>query len=192
MEFKLSDRALNRFEEIKRRYPKPESAVMQALFLVQEEHGCISDEAIVWVAEALGISPIHVRELVTFYTMYRPAPLGRYHIQLCRTLSCAVCGTPALVKYLEQRLGTKPKEVSADGFWSYELVECLGSCGSGPAAQINDTYFEKLTPERLGAIMDRIEKELPDLSFSTAEDKLGDGLAGEPRSQVYRGPGETA
>lgn len=192
MGFQISEKAKTRLYELKRNYPEPQSAVMAALYLVQEELGYISEEGIVWISEQLQMPAIRVREMATFYTLYRTRPVGKYHVQLCRTLSCAVAGAPDLAGYLRQRLQIKPGEVSADGLWSYEFVECLGSCGTGPAAQINDTYFEKLNPEKLAALMDRIERELPDLSFSTVRDAFGAGLAGVPRSQIYRGPGETA
>ena len=157
-EFKLSGKARTRLLEIKRCYPAAQSAVMPALYLVQEECGCIPEPAVVWLAEQLQLPAVRIRELVTFYTLYRQKPLGRYHVQVCGTLSCAVSGAAGLADYLAQRLAVGPKEVTPNGMWSYETVQCLGSCGTGPVAQINDTYFERLTGEAGGA-MDRIEAE---------------------------------
>jgi hypothetical protein len=85
---------------------------------------------------------------------------------------------------MRERIGLEPNEVSADGMWSYEEVECLGSCGTAPMCEINDCYFENLTPEKLSQILNRIERELPNLRLSTVEDKLGDGLKDHPRSEV--------
>lgn len=172
----LSDAAKKRVEELKNYYPDKKSAVMPLLQLVQEEQGFISDDAILWVAEEVDISPVHVRELVTFYTMYTTKPRGKYHFQVCRTLSCAVLGSKRIVEALKQRLGVTAGEVTADGMFSFEQVECLGSCGTGPMCEINDTYFENLSEEKINQIVDRIIAEQPDLSFSTVHDKLGEGF----------------
>ncbi|MDC0359062.1 NAD(P)H-dependent oxidoreductase subunit E, partial [Oligoflexia bacterium] len=119
-----------------------------------------------------------------FYTMYYQKPVGKYHIQLCRTLSCAICGAKQLVEYVKERLKISSGEMTDDGLWSFEQVECLGSCGTAPVCEINDTYFENMTPAKLGEVMDRIEKEKPDLRFSTIRGELGAGLKGHPKSQI--------
>jgi len=185
MSFQISEEATKRLQAIMDRYPDKRSAVMPAIYLVQEENGCVDDNGVKWISEQTGISPVHVLELVTFYTMYRRKPLGKYNIQVCRTLSCALCGAGKLVSYLHKRLGIEPGQVSSDGLFSYEQVECLGSCGTAPMLEINDRYFENLTPEKLGEIMDRLQREQPDLSLSTKTDSLGDGLSDLPLSEVY-------
>lgn len=182
--FSISEEAGQRVEKLLVRYPQKQSAVMPLLYLVQEEHGHISDEAIDWIAETVGLTPVHVLELVTFYTMYRKEPLGKYHIQVCRTLSCGLCGAKKLMEYLHTRLGVEPRTVTEDGLFSYEHVECLGSCGTAPMCEINDTYFENLTPEKLAEVLDRLEKESPDLAYSTKKDDIGEGLSGCPKSEV--------
>ncbi|MCB0331014.1 MAG: NAD(P)H-dependent oxidoreductase subunit E [Bdellovibrionales bacterium] len=184
MSFEVSDEVQRRVGELIAKYPKKQSAVMPILYIVQEHYGSISNEAIDWISSQVDISPVHVMELVTFYTMYRREPLGKYHIQVCRTLSCGLCGAKKLMEYLHKRLGVDPREVTKDGLFSYEHVECLGSCGTAPMAEINDTYFENLTVEKLGELMDRLQKELPDLNYSPTRDKLGDGLSGCPKSEV--------
>ena len=184
MTFKLSEKSKAALEEIKKRYPDVRSSVMPALYLVQQELGHINDEAINYVSEEVKLSPIQVRELVTFYTMYYSKPVGKYHFQVCRTLSCAVRGSKALCEKLEEKFGVLPGQVSKDGMFSYEQVECLGSCGTAPMCQINDTYFENLTPELLEKIILRIEKEQPNLRFSTAEDKLAEGFKDLPKSRI--------
>lgn len=173
---RLSDKAEARIEEIKARYPDAKSAVMEALYIAQEELGSVSPEAIKWVAEKVGIAPVHVLEVATFYTMYRKKPVGLYHIQLCRTLSCALRGMKDLTGAVHGRFKINPGEVTADGMFSYEEVECLGSCGSGPMCQINDRFFENLSVEDFNKLIDRIEKEKPNLSFSTVNEELGQGL----------------
>ena len=180
----ISKSAEESLNKIKARYPDPKSAVMPALYIVQEELGVINDEGIAWVASQLDIAPVHVMELATFYTMYYRKPVGKYHVQVCRTFSCGICGSKKLVEKLKDRLRIAPGEVSEDGMWSYEQVECLGSCGTAPMCEINDQYFENLTPEKLDALMDRIEKEKPDLRYSTIRGKLGKGLQGAPKSEI--------
>jgi NADH-quinone oxidoreductase subunit E len=157
---------------------------MPALYIAQEELGHITPEAIDWVSAKVGIAPVHVLEVATFYTMYYKKPVGRYHVQVCRTLACALCGARKISERLRDRFGLLPNQVSADGMWSYEEVECLGSCGTAPMCEINDTFFENLTPEKLDEILDRIGKEKPDLRFSTTRDTLGEGIPGRTKSEV--------
>ncbi len=187
MTLQISEEAKKRLEELKGKYPDPRSAVMPALYIVQEELGSINDEAISWVSEAVDIPPVHVKELATFYTMYYQKPVGKYHIQVCRTLSCAICGSKKLSEKIHERLGIAPGEVSEDGMWSFEQVECLGSCGSAPMCEINDVYFENLSPEKLDELMDVIESQKPDLRYSTIRGELGDGIKGRTKSEVLPG-----
>ncbi|MDR2337745.1 MAG: NADH-quinone oxidoreductase subunit NuoE [Deltaproteobacteria bacterium] len=172
----ISEQTEKKLKEIIAQYPDPKSTVIAALYLVQEEKGYLSNEAMLWVAEKLDLPAVRVKEVATFYSMFRQQAVGKYHIQLCRTLSCMVTGSKALLEKIKTRLKLRPHEVSADGMWSYEEVECLGSCGSGPAMLINDTLFEHLTPEKLNNIINRIEAEQPDLSYSTLKETLGQGL----------------
>jgi len=184
MNWEPSAKAQKRLEEILELYPQKRSAVMPALYLCQEELGCLDERAVDWVAARLQIPPVQVQELVTFYSMYHARPPGRYHFQVCRTLSCAVCGGRDLSAFLQARFNLKPGEVSADGMWSLEEVECLGSCGTAPVCLINDVLFEKLTPEKLAQLIERIEKEKPDLKFSSILNALGEGLPDRPRSEI--------
>lgn len=184
---RLSDAAEKRLENIKRLYPDQRSAVMAALYIAQEELGHISHAAVNWVSDRMKLPPVQVMEVASFYTMYYKRPVGKYHIQICRTLSCALRGARKLSECVHKRLKLAPGEVSADGKWSFEEVECLGSCGTAPMCEINDTYFENLTAEKLEEILTRIEKEQPDLRFSTVQDRLGDGFADRPKSEVIGG-----
>jgi NADH-quinone oxidoreductase E subunit len=180
----LSEAAEKRAHEILARYPQSRSAVMPLLYIAQEELGHITQQAVEWVAARLKMPPVQVWEVATFYTMYYKKPVGRYHVQVCRTLPCALRGAKKVSEYVHKRLGIKPGEVTQDGMWSFEEVECLGSCGTAPMCQINDAFFENLTEERLEALLVRIEKEQPDLRLSTVRDGLGAGLAGHPRSEI--------
>lgn len=181
----MSSAAEDRIKKLLEMYVKKKSAVMPALHIAQQEHGWLKPECIDWVAERIGLPRAHVVAVATFYTMYYKKPVGKYHIQLCRTLSCMLCGSRKLLAYLKERLQLAPGEISADQMWSYEEVECLGSCGTAPMVQINDMFFENLSVNTLGDLMDRIEKEKPDLRYSDIKQKLGGGFADLPRSQVW-------
>ncbi len=184
-DFSISENGFRRLNDFIQKYPDKRSAVMPALYIVQEERGFVSLEGICWVSERLGLSAAQVLEVVTFYTMFYKKPVGKYHFQVCRTVSCALRGASEIMAALAKRFdGLLPNEVSADGKWSYEEVECLGSCGTAPVCQINDHLFENLTPEKLLAIIERIEKESPDLRFSTIKDRLGEGLKDYPKSEI--------
>ena len=195
---RLSERAEDRLTKLMERYPSRKSAIMPALYIAQEELGWISEEAVLWVANRLGLTPVQVQEVATFYTMYYKERVGKYHIQLCRTLSCMLCGGRKLAELIKQRCKLQcetnfqvashaPHSVlkSEDGFWSFEEVECLGSCGSAPMMQINDVFFEHLTEAKLLEILERIEKEEPNLRYSTVRESLGKGLPDLPRSEIW-------
>ena len=175
-----------RAEKIIALYPRKKSAIMPLLYMAQEHIGSLTDTAYEWAAEKTGVSPAHARSVATFYTMYYKEPVGRYHIQICRTLSCMLCGAQGITAHIKERLGLSAGEISKDGLWSFEEVECLGSCGSAPMVQINDVFFENLSTSELDLIMDRIEKELPDLRYSTLKGELGKGLKDLPRSENWK------
>lgn len=182
---KLSDGAEQRLQELLKLYPFSKSAVMPALYIAQEELGSVTEAAVHWVASRLNVPAAHVFEVATFYTMYYKHPVGKYHVQVCRTLSCMVCGAKAITEHLKKRLKVAAHEITSDGMWSYEEVECLGSCGTAPMVEINDVYFENLTPEKLDELMNKIEAEQPDLRYSTVRQALGGGLAAHPRSEAW-------
>ena len=184
----LSEAAEKRAAALLEQYPQKRSAVMPLLYIAQEELGNIVDQrGIEWVASKVGITPVQVWEVATFYTMYYKEPVGQYHVQVCRTLSCALVGAKKISEYLMKRLGVKPGEVTPDGVWSFQEVECLGSCGTAPMCQINDTFFENLTEEKIEQILSRIEKEKPDLRYSTVRDDMAEGLPGCPKSELTKG-----
>ena len=182
---RLSDAAEKRLEEIVRRYPNSKSAVMAALYIAQEELGWVTQDAVYWVSARLNLPPSHVYEVATFYTMYYKKPVGKYHVQVCRTLSCMLRGAKEITQCARRRMKVPAGEVTRDGTWSFEEEECLGSCGTAPMVQINDVFFENLTPETFEALMDRIEKEQPDLRYSTVRQDLGGGMPDQSRSQVW-------
>jgi len=143
-----------RVDGVVARYPQAPAALLPVLWEVQREKGWIDAESEAWIGERLGVSPAHVHGVVTFYTMYKQRPSGKYHIQVCTTLSCMLRGCDQLVGHLEQKLGIKVGETTPDGKFSLIQVECLGSCGTAPMLQLNDDYHEDLTLERVDQLLD--------------------------------------
>jgi NADH-quinone oxidoreductase subunit E len=182
----LSASAESKAQELISQYPQSRSAVMPLLYIAQEELGYITQSAVEWVAEKISLPPVQVWEVATFYTMFYKKPVGKYHIQVCRTLPCALRGAKKISEFVHERFGIKPGEVTQDGFWSFEEVECLGSCGTAPMCQINDTFFENLTEEKLDQLLTRIQNEQPDLRLSSVRDDIGAGLSGAPKSEIIQ------
>jgi NADH-quinone oxidoreductase subunit E len=141
-------------DEIVARYPRPQAALLPVLWEMQQRRGWIDGDCEAWAGARLGLSPAHVHGAVTFYTMYKQRPSGRYHIQVCTTLSCMLRGSDELLEHLARRLGIGVGQTSADGKFSLARVECLGSCGTAPMFQLNDDYHEDLTIEKVDRLLD--------------------------------------
>lgn len=141
------------------RYPRRSSALLPALHLVQEEKGWVSAESMEYVAGKLGLAPAFVAGVVSFYTMYHRKPVGRHHLQICRTLSCMLRGSRDTMNHLKSRLGIAPGEVTGDGQFSLEWVECLGACDTAPCAQVNDQDVPLLDAQAADALLERLRKE---------------------------------
>lgn len=154
----LSEKAKENIEAQFPNYPDKRSVILHALRVAQEEKGYLSEEAMCDVATILDLTPVQVYDVATFYTMYNLHPVGRYLIQLCKTLSCAIVGAGPILNHLKGRLGIGVGETTSDGLFSIKLVECLASCGSGPMMQINDDYYEHLTPEKIDRILEDLRK----------------------------------
>lgn len=144
MSLAFSSETEQRFQALLKRYPNQRAALLPTLYLAQAEFGYVSTEAMEYVAERLGLPASQVLAVATFYTMYNKRPVGRYHIQVCASISCALLGAHKLVHYLEHRLGLRLGETSEDGMFTLSEVECLASCGTAPAMQVNDDYYENL------------------------------------------------
>jgi len=155
----LSKESLDQVKREVAKYP-PEhkaSAVMATLRIAQEEHGWLSVPLMDYVAELLGMRPIQVYEVATFYSMYDLMPVGRHKISICTNISCMLCGSDAIVKHLEQRLGIKLGETTPDGKITLKEVECLAACCGAPMFQIGKTYYENLTPEKVDRILEGLK-----------------------------------
>jgi NADH-quinone oxidoreductase subunit E len=145
-----------RVDVVVARYPEPKAALLPVLWEVQRARGHVDAESEAWVAARLGVTPAHVHGCVTFYTMYKQRPSGKYHIQVCTTLSCMLRGSDELVQHLTRRLGIGVGETTPDGRFSLVRVECLGSCGTAPMFQLNDDYHENLTTEGVDRLLDSL------------------------------------
>jgi len=135
------------------RYPKVRSAILPALHLAYEEHGFLNDQMYEQIAEVLGVKFIEVAEAASFYTMFPKAPRGKYLIQVCRNISCALMGSHHLTQYLLTKFGTKLGETTKDGLFTVVEAECLGSCCSAPMMQVNDKYYENLTQAKVDQLI---------------------------------------
>ena len=130
--FKFSSENEIKFQEYVSRYPVIDSVMLPALWLVQEQEAWVSPEAMVYVADRLGKTPIQVYEVATFYTMFNLKPIGKHHIELCKTLSCMLCGSKDIKNHIKQTIGIEPGQTSEDGLFHLSEVECLGACGGAP------------------------------------------------------------
>jgi NADH-quinone oxidoreductase E subunit len=153
MALEFSSETYKKFEETIGRYPKKEAALLPVLYLAQQEFGYLSEEAIDYVARLMGQSPARVRGVVSFYTMLNMKPIGAHHIQVCRTLPCALRGAEKITSCLKRALGIELGETTADGRFTLSEVECLASCGTAPMMQINDNYYENLSEEKITEII---------------------------------------
>jgi NADH-quinone oxidoreductase subunit E len=157
MAVEFSPETLKKFEETVSRYPKKEAAMLPVLYLAQQEFGFLSPEAIDYVAKLMGQPPARVHGVVSFYTMYNMKPIGRHHIQVCRTLPCALGGAEKITDFIKKKLAIELGQTTADRRFTLSEVECLASCGTAPMMQINDDYYENLNEEKVTEILDSLK-----------------------------------
>jgi NADH-quinone oxidoreductase subunit E len=159
MAFQIPSDLEAELDELTTHYPQKRSASLMFLHAIQERFGHISQEAIEWTAKKLDLQPINVYELVTFYPMFRQVPLGKYHVKVCRTLSCALGGSAELRDHFCNKLGLNPKEHGAqttkDGKFTVEFVECLAGCGTAPVMMLNEEFHEAVTLKQADELLGR-------------------------------------
>ncbi len=168
MALQFSEETEKQFDELVSRYPNTHAALLPALLLAQAEFGWVSVEVMDYVAERLELNPADVLATATFYTMFNKQPVGKAHIQVCTTLTCAMCGGYEIIEHLEDRLGIRLGETTADGKYTLAEAECLASCGTAPMFQITFSdgdieYFENLTPERVDELLEELDERLATL-----------------------------
>ena len=149
---------LPEFDALRARFPAgfESSLVLPCLRRVQEDQGYVADTDIDDLVAYLGVPRIQIEEVLSFYTQFRRKPIGRWHIQACRNVSCSLCGSERIIEHLATKLGIRPGQTTADGRFTLSTVECVASCGSAPVVLINDTYHERVNPEQLDALLETL------------------------------------
>ena len=148
------------FEVLKRRLPAgfESSLVLPCLHRIQQDRGFVADEDIAALSDYLGVARIQIEEVLAHYSMFRRAPIGRWHVQACRNVSCSMRGAEAVIEHLSQRLGIAPGQTTADGRFTLGTVECLGSCGTAPVVMVNEAYHENMDAGKLDALIQELGK----------------------------------
>jgi NADH-quinone oxidoreductase subunit E len=146
------------FEALRARFPAgfDSSLVLPCLRRIQEDRGYIADSDIDDLVAYLGVPRIQVEEVLSFYTQFRRKPIGRWHVQACRNVSCSLRGSERIIEHLTRKLGIGPGQTTADGRFTLSTVECVASCGTAPVVLVNDTYHECVSPEQLDALFETL------------------------------------
>jgi NADH-quinone oxidoreductase subunit E len=131
--------------------------VLPCLRRIQEDRGFVADSDVDDLVAWLGVPRIQVEEVLSYYTQFRRKPIGRWHVQACRNVSCSMRGAERLIDHLSGRLGVKPGETTADGRYTLSTVECLGSCGTAPVVVVNETYHEDMSAEKVDRLLEGLE-----------------------------------
>jgi NADH-quinone oxidoreductase subunit E len=142
-----------KIDELLTHYPVKRSVIIPALFIAQEEHGYVTDDDVKYLAARLDLRVNEVEEIVTFYSMFSRRPIGKYKLQVCRTISCMLNGAPEVTEHLCKKLGVKLGETTSDGKFTVMEVECLGYCDLAPVLQVNFDYHEQVNRESLDKIV---------------------------------------
>ena len=155
--YRLSQAVMDRVDKEAAKYPSRRAAVKSALRYCQEEAGWVSNGVVTAVATHLGLEPIEVYEVATFYDMFYTEPGGRHRIRVCTNVSCMLRGAEAIVSHLKEKLGIKVGETSPDGRITLLEAECLGACGGAPMLVCGNQYFENLTTDNLDSLLDQLD-----------------------------------
>ncbi|HEY7392838.1 MAG TPA: NAD(P)H-dependent oxidoreductase subunit E [Bryobacteraceae bacterium] len=150
-----------RFEKLLKSYPpgRERAAMIPMLMYAQDEVGSCSEELIEEVARRVGVTPLQVNEVISYYSMLHRRPMGKYHVQICTNISCLLWDADKLWEQATQKLGIGHKEVTPDGQISLEEVECIGACSWAPAIQVNYDFHHFVTPEQLDRLLDSLGKK---------------------------------
>ena len=153
MDIKFTQENKTKLDEVIKHYPQKQAALLPALWMIQEQYGWISTEAMKYVGVYLDIPYSHVYGVVQFYTMFNKKQTGKFHLQVCTNVSCMLRGGFDILQYLSKKLQINPGETTPDNKFSLSEVECLGSCGTAPMMQVNNFYEENLNKEKLDKII---------------------------------------
>src|SRR5215813_5183912 len=157
-DMQLSPQLAARFDTLQNRYPVKRSALIPMLIYAQDEYGQISDEMIGEIARRLELRTVQVEETLAYYSMLHRKPWGKHHVQICTNVACMLKGGTELLESAKKRLEIGHKEVTADGVFSLEEVECIGACTGAPALQVNYDFYENLTPLKFDRIIEELDK----------------------------------
>ena len=149
----FSEQHIARIEQLKARYQHPQSVILEALWMWQDEHGWVSQEGMTTIARLLGVPEHHVYGVISFYTMFNRAPVGKHKIEVCTNISCMLRGSDRIVKHLQAKLNIRMGETTPDKKFTLVEAECLGSCGTAPMMQIGDVYHENLDEAKVDTIL---------------------------------------
>ena len=153
----FSEQELKNIELVKAKYPEPQSALMPVLWLAQHKYGWISDEVKQYVADMLNVSYAQVHGVAHFYTMYFKKPMGKKHIQVCTNVSCMIKGAEEIYQFISDKLAIGNNEVTPDGNFSLEEVECMGACGYAPMIAVNEEFIENVDINKIDSLMENFK-----------------------------------
>jgi len=156
---KFSDQLEQRFTEMSTHYPTKRSVLVPMLLYIQDEVGALTDEAIHEIARRVELSDLEVRNVISYYSMLRTRPIGKYNLQVCTNVSCLLRGGEEILEHCKKKLGVGHKQSTADGLFHLEEVECIGACSWAPAMQLNYDFHENLTTEKVDELIEGIMKQ---------------------------------
>ena len=159
MEFKFSEENLKIIEAEKHKYPNTKPLIMKALYLGQEQNGYVTKEVMAEVANILQVDKEDVLGVATFYTMFHKEKVGKYHLQVCTNVSCMLRGGYDIMRKVMAETGLKNGDVTDDGKFSLEEVECMGACGGAPMVAVNEDYIENITPEKVTELIQSLRNK---------------------------------
>src|SRR5437588_4286693 len=142
-----------RFARLATQYPVKRSALIPMLLYAQDEVGYLSDEVNDNIADRLDLTPLDVRNVISYYSLLRTKPMGKYHVQVCTNISCMLRGAEDLMRHCEERMGVGHKQTTDDGVFSLEEVECIGACSWAPAIQVNYDFHLDVTKEKMDQLL---------------------------------------
>jgi NADH-quinone oxidoreductase subunit E len=153
----LSEEEVARIRDLKQRYPRPKSAILPALWVLQHREGILTAEGMREVASVLDLAPGPVEAVASFYSMFFFKPHGRYLVEVCTSISCLVTGSTPVMRRFEEKLEVKAGETTPDGLATLLEVECIGACGGAPACQVNHGFVEQLTPQKVDVLVEALK-----------------------------------
>jgi NADH-quinone oxidoreductase subunit E len=161
MAYQFSKDSETRFQRLLPQFPNKRSLILPCLFLLQKDQGFVDHVGMEYIASRIGapISLAQVHGVATFYTMYNKKPVGKFHVQICANISCYLAGSDEITEKVCKKLKIDKGQTTEDGKFTVDEVQCLGACGFGPVAQINESYYENLDPEKIDQILDELAKK---------------------------------